>query len=175
MVERLLPDLKTTPATGRLENLEEQAEGFELVWRALVRGVGAVVEEAKGSGGRLEESWRRIVLAVARGETEVAHAQREQLQAGVCASLEFFKRLFKLEAMIRPRLRKEEALDLDPLLPEVAALERFKSTVLDRWQTAEDLEDLAARDYPLSTTELDQIGPTRRPPSSWYSDESKPF
>ena len=45
-------------------------------------------------------------------------------------------------------------------------MERLKARVFDRWQTAEDLEDLAARDYPLTTADLDQIGPHRRPPAS---------
>ena len=65
--------------------------------------------------------------------------------------------------------------DPDVLLPEIAGLERLKATVFDRWQTAEDLEDLAARDYPLTTADLDAIGPHRRPPASFYADESKPF
>jgi hypothetical protein len=47
--------------------------------------------------------------------------------------------------------------------------------VFDRWQTADDLEDLAARDYPLTTADLDQIWPQRRPPESYYAEESEPF
>ena len=54
-------------------------------------------------------------------------------------------------------------------------MERLKAEVFDRWQTADDLEDLAARDYPLTTEELDRIGPSRRPPASWYVEEGKPF
>ncbi|MCI0380525.1 MAG: hypothetical protein L0215_23305 [Gemmataceae bacterium] len=54
-------------------------------------------------------------------------------------------------------------------------MERLKARVFDLWQTAEDLEDLAARDYPLSTADLDKIGPQHRPPASFYADESKPF
>jgi hypothetical protein len=58
---------------------------------------------------------------------------------------------------------------------EIDGQERFKADVLDRWQTADDLEDLAARDYPLTTADLDRIGPQRRPPESYYAEESKPF
>jgi hypothetical protein len=63
----------------------------------------------------------------------------------------------------------------DILLPEIAGMEQLKARVFDRWQSADDLEDLAARDYPLTTADLDQIGPHRRPPASWYTEESKPF
>src|SRR5262245_57260676 len=72
-------------------------------------------------------------------------------------------------------LGREDVPDPDVLLPEIAGLERLKASVFDRWQTPEDLEDLAARDYPLTTTDLDQVGPQRRPPASFYAEESKPF
>jgi hypothetical protein len=65
--------------------------------------------------------------------------------------------------------------NFDILLPEIAGLERLKAGVFDRWQTAEDLEDLAARDYPLTTADLDRIGPRHRPPASYYAEEGKPF
>ena len=68
-----------------------------------------------------------------------------------------------------------EAPDPDALLPEIAGLERLKATVFDRWQTADDLEDLAARDYSLTSADLERIGPQRRPPASFYAEESKPF
>jgi hypothetical protein len=66
-------------------------------------------------------------------------------------------------------------MDPDLLVPEIATLESLKAQVFDRWQSIEDLEDLAARDYPLTTAELDTIGPPRRPPASYYREESKPF
>ena len=66
-------------------------------------------------------------------------------------------------------------MDPDFLLPEIDGMERLKTRVFDRWQSADDLEDLAARDYPLTTADLDQIGPQRRTPASWYAEEGKPF
>ena len=60
-----------------------------------------------------------------------------------------------------------------------ACLPRDQVSAADRpWvieRSGEDLEDLAARDYPLTTADLDQIGPQRRPPDSWHAEESKPF
>jgi hypothetical protein len=63
----------------------------------------------------------------------------------------------------------------DILATEIAGMERLKVGVFDLWQTADDLEDLAARDYPLTTADLDRIGPHRQPPASYYAEESKPF
>ncbi len=54
-------------------------------------------------------------------------------------------------------------------------MERLKANVLDLWQTADDLEDLAARDYPLTTADLERIVPQRVPAASWYAEDSKPF
>lgn len=60
-----------------------------------------------------------------------------------------------------------------------ACLPRDQVSAVDRpWvieRSGEDLEDQAARDYPLTTADLDQIGPQRRPPDSWYAEECKPI
>ena len=60
-------------------------------------------------------------------------------------------------------------------MPEITGMERLKAGVFDKWQSADDLEDLAARDYPLTTADLDRIGPQHRPAASYYAEDSKPF
>jgi hypothetical protein len=91
----------------------------------------------------------------------------------------FEKRLDQLKQVyaLLTGLHKRGWTDIDPdfLLPEIAGMEQLKARVFDLWQSAEDLEDLAACDYPLTTADLDQIGPQRRPTGSWYAEESKPF
>jgi hypothetical protein len=69
-----------------------------------------------------------------------------------------------------PTRRRPEILS-----PKIADMEGRKVNVLDEGQTADDLEDLAARNYPLTTADLDRIGPHRQPPASYYAQESKPF
>ena len=46
-------------------------------------------------------------------------------------------------------------------LSEIAGMERLRAGVFDPWQTADDLEDLAAKDYPLTTAALDRVGEVR--------------
>jgi hypothetical protein len=72
-------------------------------------------------------------------------------------------------------LGRADAPDADVLLPDLAGMEQLKARVFDHWQTAEDLEDLAARDYLLTTADLDRVGPQRRPPASYYAEEGRPF
>ena len=54
-------------------------------------------------------------------------------------------------------------------------MDQLKASVFDHWHTAEDLEELAAKDYPLTTSDLDRIGSQHPPPASYYQEEDKPF
>ncbi len=58
-------------------------------------------------------------------------------------------------------------------MPEIKGMERLKGSVFDRWQTAEDLEKLAAEHYPLSRARLEQIASTHAPPHEWYQGEEE--
>lgn len=168
MPEDLLEDLETgTPVAESLEHIEA-------LMRAAVRDVGRAVEGMRGSALTFENIWRRIVMDVAKGQTTEIQAARPRL-------LDAFEKrlaLLKLAHYLAQWYRMQGKADVpDPavLLPEIEYLERMKANVFDRWHTAEDLEDLAAGDYPLTTADLEQVGPQRRPPASFYAEESKPF
>ncbi|MHB1421675.1 MAG: hypothetical protein ACYC3I_00485 [Gemmataceae bacterium] len=159
-----------------LEPAEALSESIEKVHDDLRRGIykiGRILEGMKGTALAFENAWRKIVTNVARGQTAEMQAERTGLLN------EFEKRLgiLKKGYALLTREKKEGWTDLDPdfLLPEIASMERLKARVFDLWQSADDLEDLSARDYPLTTADLDQIGAQRRPPDSWYAEESKPF
>lgn len=128
----------------------------------------------KGSVPQLENAWRQIVLNVAKGLTAEMHAARARLLAAFDKRLTLMKETYALATWLR-NLGSTCVPDPDVLLPEIARTERLKAHVFDRWQTPQDLEDLAARDYPLTTAQLDQIGPTHKPPASYYAENSKPF
>jgi hypothetical protein len=168
MPEDLLLGLETAaPVVRSLENVGD-------LLRVVARDVGLAVEGMKGSALAFENAWRRIVLDVARGQTAEIQALRPRL---LCA---FEKRLDLLRQVhaLATRLHELGRADIprpDMLSPDIAGMERLKAGVFDRWQTGEDLEDLAARDYPLTTADLDGVGPHRRPPASYYTEESKPF
>lgn len=160
-----------------LETAPQVAEGLEYVERLVhadAGKVGRAVEGMRGSAHLFENAWRQIVMAVAKGQTLEMHGARSQL----LAAFEKRLRLLKDTHAVASWLLKRGARDIpdpDGLLPEIAGMERLKAGTLDRWHTEDDLEDLAARDFPLTTADLHQIGPMRRAPASYYAEESKPF
>jgi hypothetical protein len=168
MPEDLLLELKTAvPVAGSLENIED-------LLRVVMRELGWVAERMKGMALTFENVWRRIVADVAKGQTATIQEIRPELLSDFEEKLSLLKQTHALLTWLHKRGRTNLP-DPDTLVPEIAGMERLKARVFDLWQTAEDLEDLAARDYPITTADLDQIGPQRRPPASYYAEESKPF
>jgi hypothetical protein len=171
MPEDVLLELETTPSVaGGLEGVEDLVRAARLHEDQ----VRLAVQGLKGSALLFEKVWRRIVMDVASGQTLQMQAARPQLASAFDRRLRVLRETHAVAAWLR-NLGSAELPDPDVLLPEIAGMERLKSTTFDRWQAADDLEDLAARDYPLTTPDLDRIGPQRRPPASYFAQESKPF
>jgi hypothetical protein len=169
MHEALLPgELET--ADSLLETLQKIDDAL----RSNARAGRRVIESMKGTALAFEDEWRRIVAHVAKGQTAEMQADREGLLNEFEKRLHFLRKTHAQLSGLHKR-NPTDIPDPDFLLPEIAGMERLKSRVFDHWQSAEDLEDLAVRDYPLTTADLDRIGPQRRPPDSWYAEESKPF
>ncbi len=168
----LLEELENAaPVAESLEKIEEQV--LDML-RGVAGKMGRVAERMNGTALRFENAWRQTVTNVARGQTAEMQAARPRL----LSAFEKWLGLLRQAHALLTRYHKRGWTELpnpDVLLPEIAGMERLKARVFDPWQSAEDLEDLAARDYPLTTADLDRIGPQRRPPESWYAEESKPF
>jgi hypothetical protein len=176
MPENLLLELEAAaPLAVDLEGLEKQGPALEQLWGVYLNQVGTAVERLKDSAQIFENAWREVILSVARGHTGEMQALRPQIMSTFERCLSALKGVHALAGKLRRSHGDQAVPDPDILLPEIAGMERQKTRVFDRWRTAEDLEDLAARDYPLTTADLDQIGPQRRPPASYYAEESKPF
>ena len=160
-----------------LENAAPVAESLEKIedtLRDVAGKMGQIAERLNGTALLYENAWRQIVTNVAQGQTAEMQAARPRL----LSAFENWLGLLRQAHALLTRYRERGWTELpnpDVLLPEIAGMERLKARVFDLWQSADDLQDLAARDYPLTTADLDQIGPQRRPPESWYSEESKPF
>lgn len=169
MPEDLLLELETAaPIAGSVESIEN----LEREAMRHAAQVGLAVEGMKGLALKFESLWRRLIVDVAKGQTTEIQAARPRLLGAFEKRLSLLKHTYALAQWLRT-LGRTDVPDPDLLLPEIGGMERLKVSVFDRWQTAEDLEDLAARDYPLTTADLDQLG--RRPPASWYAEEGKPF
>jgi hypothetical protein len=169
MPEDLLLELESPPVVAdSLQNVED-------LIRVIARNVSVSVEGMKGTAETWENAWRRVIVReVAKGQTAEIQAERPRLLNAFERRLSLLKLTYAFAKWLRELGRGDEP-DPDILLPEITGMEQLKGDVFDHWQTVEDLEDLAARDYPLSAAELDQIGPERRPPAAYYAEESKPF
>jgi hypothetical protein len=114
------------------------------------------------------------VIEVARGRTREVQRLRPRLLQAFEKRLGLLRETYALATWLAQR-GDAGVPDPSALLPELEGIGRLKAIVFDRWHTAEDLEDLAARDYPLTAADLDRIGPHRRPAASWYAEGDKPF
>jgi hypothetical protein len=166
MPEDLLLELETAaPVAERLEDVED-------LLRVIRHQVGWAVEGMKGSALRFEEVWRRITMEVARGQTSEIQAIRPRLLGAFEKRLRLLRETHALAAGLST-LGRTDVPSPEILAPEIAGMERLKAGVFDRWQTAEDLEELAARDYPLSTADLERIAAAHAPPAAWYEGEEE--
>jgi hypothetical protein len=171
MPEDLLQELEAAaPVAGSLESVED------IVREAMTHAaqVGLAVQGLRGSAAAFENIWQRIIVHVGKGQAAEINAGRPRLLNVFDKRLMLLKQTHALATWLR-KLGSADVPDPDVLLAEIGGVERLKASVFDRWQTLEDLEDLAARDYPLTTADLDRIGPQHRPPASFYAEQSKPF
>lgn len=168
MPDDLLLELETpTPVAESLDSIE-------LLVPVVARQVGWAVAGMQGSARLFENAWRAIIRNVASGQTAAMQALRSRLLRALEERLRLLKETHNLGKWLQQR-GGAQIPSPDVLLPEIVGIERLKASVFDRWETADDLEDLAARDYPLTTADLDRIGPQRRPPASYYAEATKPF
>jgi hypothetical protein len=167
VLQELEPPTRVAESLESIETLGREAMQYEIQ-------VALAVEGMKNQALLFENAWRRIIMDVAKGQTQAIQLTRPQLLSAFEKRLRLLKETHAIATWLR-NLGSENIRDPDVLRAVIDDMERLKADVFDRWQTADDLEDLAARHYPLTTADLDRIGPQRRPPASWYAEESKPF
>lgn len=172
MSNDLLMELETAPADAA--TISTLLDSFHETMQRYAAQVGQAVQGMVGSARRFERGWEQIVLAVARGRTLEMHALRTRLLSALEQRLRLLQETDSLAAALR-QLGAAEGSIPGTLVPEISALNQLKARVFDRWQSAEDLEALAVRDFPLTAADLDKLGKRRQPPAAYYAEESKPF
>jgi hypothetical protein len=158
-----------TPLAGSLDEINHLLPEF-------ARHVSLAVEGMKGSVALFKKAWQQIIMEVAKGDTAEMHAIRQKVVNAFEKRLQLLKETHTLAIWLRD-LGRTEVPDPGGLLPEIHGMETLKARVFDCWHTTDDLEELAARDYPLTNADFDRaasIGTLRRPPASWYAEEDKP-
>ncbi len=166
---KLPPDLRP-----RLAALEAWRVSLDSTAQRYARAVQQAVAPVLGARTQLDEAWRFLC--------------REAL-AGRGAEMQILREQF-LRALTDQVLLLREARDLVRFaaqvtqrdLPEVAQLEEQADALQSklnklsaRWQTAEDLEDLAAECLAPSAEKLEAVRRKYGYPQAWYDDDSKPF
>ncbi len=168
-------DLKLPSDAGpAFAPLDAWRQSLDSAARAYANEVQEAVRTYLKEGPSFEDVWRLICRAVLDGKTTEMQAGRERFLAA------FERRLHQLQNS-RPLVQFAERIagrDLPvakQLEAEAEALERKLSRVAERWQTAEDLEDLAAESIELPPGKLEAIRRKHGYPHAWYEEDSKPF
>ncbi len=128
--------------------------------RLILARAGEVVAEAVAAARRVITRWREECVAVARGETARVHALRDQLRAEAEA------RLNDLNAA-RPLAGGAEAFD-----GAEQELRVFLGRVFPRWNTPDDLEELAVEWFPLSNERLLRLAVESPAPPAWHQQDA---
>jgi hypothetical protein len=164
MAESLLRELEAGP-----ERLEASAEISDRLHHLFTQEVGRLTAGLAGSARSFDDAWLECVRAVARGETERVHAAHDRFLAAFERRMELLRRGRQLAALANG------GGDVSLLDAEIAGMQRLRERVFVPWQTSDDLEELAARDYPLPYAKLQELARHFKPPQSWYDEESQPF
>jgi len=168
MTEELLIDLKPAEdAAADLQHLQAQVDALERVRQALPGEARRLVEGLRGSADQFEQAWQRCVRAVVAGQTEKVQARRERFLDALRARLTFLGEARRLVELACRLSAANGPPTPDDLQEQIVRLEQLKSAVFDRWQTADDLEELAVESYPLSQERLQQLARQHQPPQSW--------
>ena len=118
-----------------------------------------------------EQVWLLTWAVALAGRAGVAHELREVVLAGTektLASLEAIRRQAEADGRDPSSLREIDAI--------IADLRRKFEYRTSRWQTADDIEDLAAESLAPSAEEFQRIRDSLPFPQAWLDDDSpRPF
>ena len=157
-------------ALGGLNSLLGQLEAFDqlrqLLFAESSRVAPLVVNTLRHA---CLHRWEEMCRVVASGRGSEVHAERSgivELVRRDRATLDRVDQLVRLTAQVVGKVVPGAA----EISTAIAELERFQTDVLDRWQTLEDLEELAVEHYPLSAAKLEELAVRYPAPQAWYDE-----
>jgi hypothetical protein len=148
--------------------------GIEELRQLFVKQVAKALEMVPDLSNEVYRRWKQLCAAVVAGHLEQVHHRRPEFKELVEARLEQVKHAHQLASMAAV-LGDEQLLENTDFPHLIEDLERFRNRVFTAWETAEDLEDLAAADYHLPAARLKALCNKYPPPQSWYEEEGKLF
>jgi hypothetical protein len=122
----------------------------------------------------VRETWRHWSLVGMAGHAEEVQAQRDRFLCFVNSRLDQVKRMGDLVDRVS-QIEKRPLPEADELRAVADELRKLKADIFDKWVTLEDLEDLLAAQFPLSSAQLEALGQKYQPSTAWYAQDTKPF
>jgi hypothetical protein len=168
-------DMSLPPEVSpRLESLDAWGQTLDNSAQAYAREVQQAARGILGAVAQFEEGWRQLCEGALDGRA----AEMQSIRDRFLRAFENRLRLLgvALERVVHAeRLTRQELPEAAQVRDEAKSLEGKLQKLSARWQTAEDLEDLAAEAIAPSPEKLEAVRRTHGFPQAWYDDDSKPF
>ena len=165
---------QTVLERDEISGLDAALGGVEGLSRLLVEQTFRIIPVILSLPGEHRRRWMECVAAVAAGRTEKVQAERDGLTRSLKNHLDALRRTMHLAA-IAESLSGEPVARAAELPAALADLERLRADVYGRWQTVEDLEDLAAASFPLPAARLQELAAKHPAPQVWHDQQGEPF
>jgi len=169
IVLELPPDVRP-----RLAALGVWGQTLDSTAQAYAREVQQGVDAILGAVAQFEEGWRLLCREVLDGRIADVQPVRDHFRRVFEDRLRLLGEARDL-ARFAERVAQRELPQAAQLEDEMEALESKLKKLSSRWQTAEDLEDLAAESIAPSAEKLEAVRHKHGYPQAWYDDDSKPF
>jgi hypothetical protein len=114
--------------------------------------------------------WRHLCQEVALGRTDIVHARRESVLAGLQSRLDLLRHVDQLA-----RVDGRELDEAEDLSDEILSLQQLHTRLANRWQDPESLEYLAAETLTPSAEKLAALAAKHGFPQAWYDQDDDPF
>lgn len=164
------------PTPEEVAELDRGLEALLVEREARLRAVRRGLDEALAQPDRLRNLWRQWVQLAAPGSSgKLLHPLRDVWFRLIDRSLS----LIRLMIRVVPRaadLAGSPPAGADRLPAVLREVEQFRDLFAERWQTADDVEDMVlAETDPLPPALLDALADKYRPPAEWYDEGVKPW
>ncbi len=121
----------------------------------------------------MRKAWGSLCQTVYDGRAAQAHTQRDEFEAGCKLRLSLLGRVFTV-LNAPPTSEVVEAEWANQILLQLGEAHKLFRKIFGAWKTQEDLEHLAAQDFPLGSRELKKIAASHPPPAAWYEQTRCP-
>jgi hypothetical protein len=135
----------------------------------LVRQVEELLALGAATAPVQRQRWRQCCELVYANRASEVQAHRDSLITSFHQILDALQRAESVADLVAG-LAGRDLRGKEELARAVADLKILDATVYSRWQTMEDLEDLAAQHYPLSQERLKTLAQKYPAPASWYAE-----